>query len=140
MYSTLEFFFVLSLLKILFSIFQKNSIFDRSKSLWKVKCTVRLIESTEYYFVNLSTYWLSKSVQIWLSKWNFLCHKSLHSFWNFFDNFNFWTPLFKSLPIFGKSSAVEFKILVILLITVDFCRKPCFSGPRQVVRRKVNIH
>ena len=44
------YFFVLSLLKILFSIFQKNSIFNRKKSQWKVKCTVRLIESTEYLF------------------------------------------------------------------------------------------
>ena len=53
-YCTLEIFkadifFVLSLLKILFSIFQKNSIFNRKKSPWKVKCTVRLIESTEYF-------------------------------------------------------------------------------------------
>ena len=42
--------FVLSLLKVLFSIFQKNSIFNRKKSPWKVKCTVRLIESTEYWY------------------------------------------------------------------------------------------
>ena len=40
--------FVLSLLKVLFSIFQKNSTFNRKKSPWKVKCKVRLIESTEY--------------------------------------------------------------------------------------------
>ena len=53
MYRTLEnfkadTFCVLSLLKVLFSIFQKNSTFNRKKSPWKVKCTVRLIESTEY--------------------------------------------------------------------------------------------
>ena len=53
-YCTLEIFkadifFVLSLLKILFSIFQKNSTFNRKKSPWKVKCTVRLIESIEYF-------------------------------------------------------------------------------------------
>ena len=52
MYRTLEIFFVLSLLKILFPIFQKNSTFNRKKSLWKVKCTVRLIESTEYVSVS----------------------------------------------------------------------------------------
>ena len=57
-------FFVLSLLKILFSIFQKNSIFNRKKSPWKVKCTVRLIESTEYLHPDTLTCIVLKSMYL----------------------------------------------------------------------------
>ena len=73
------YFFVLSLLKVLFSIFQKNSTFNRKKSPWKVKCTVRLIESTEYIEAVEDTY-------LFLVVFNFSKWKNTDSRIFFFKN------------------------------------------------------
>ena len=60
----------------------------------------------------------------------------------FFANFNFKTALLlKWRPIFDELSADgDTKFGNFIWLQLIFGQKPCFLGPRQVSKQKVNIH